>query len=552
MLILVWSCQIQLEPWIILGVEWAMKSHRVSAFPVLILLVTIPAAAQSLIPDPGFGDSGESSLAYPQNAGCWTSMRMTGTADGGVLMLSWCDTGGGYMIHRYNVDGSLDTTFGTGGFLLVDSTSNGYPAQLLNCSDGRILVGCTHSPFQNFREIVLHRFMADGTPDATFGSNGTKVLSPYDYNDLNGLLDQPDGKLLLLDSPGAGIGVVRVLPDGNLDPSFGVNGRAVVSPGYSCSASCFTIDQAGGIILGGARGNAFNVDAGVITRLNSDGSLDTSFGDSGFVLHDVIPYNSQITYQLSENFRCIQVDDLGNIYAGGTVTLSFPHERSAIVRYHSNGTIDPTFGVNGMCLITPDTLARTFPRSLSLRPEGEVIMLSYSTPADGNYDSQVLTRVDQDGNVIGPSDNGGCILWRPSPVDYMGMSPGLVVRSNGRIVIGISYVYLAIDKIRLAGFIRQDVNAVQETARDNRVINVFPNPARTSASVTYALQAPSVVRILLYDHMGRMMRRSDPGEQPSGQYTVAFDDLYNLEPGVYTVLLDSGKYRYHTEIVIAP
>jgi uncharacterized delta-60 repeat protein len=211
--------------------------------------------------------------------------------DGRILALS-----DGNLVARLGADGSLDTTFGTGGFLTLAPTRDDFDGvKLLALEDGGFYaIGYRHVAGGGAYLVRVGRLKADGTPDPTFGSGGwleIDVTAPaYDaaYDMPKDAALRPDGRLLLALSSGKSgstterRGEVRqLLPSGAPDTSFGVNGLADVSA-YLDPPSHLAIDSQGRVVVAGTSAYA-NPDVGNrnLIRLTAAGALDDSFGIGG-------------------------------------------------------------------------------------------------------------------------------------------------------------------------------------------------------------------------------------------------------------------------------
>jgi uncharacterized delta-60 repeat protein len=161
------------------------------------------------------------------------------------------------IVKRYNIDGSLDNTFGDNGLLRANGDFR--PTQIGIDLNGKIVVSGASQ-----YETLLTRYNSNGTIDDGFGTQGilrTGLIDPNYNNHQNGLLFQPDGKIVLagkamslVPSPisplfNSYIGKEPLLErynnDGSLDLSFGTGGKAVVAN----SAHILSL-QADGSILG--------------------------------------------------------------------------------------------------------------------------------------------------------------------------------------------------------------------------------------------------------------------------------------------------------------
>ncbi len=206
------------------------------------------------------------------------------------------------VIWRYNSNGTLDNTFGNNGVVVHDSAAGGngndIGSSIVVDSNGKIVVaGYSFNGSDN--DMVVWRFNANGTLDNSFGNNGIVV-----HNSAAGGNGDDIGKSVAIDSSGkvlvTGLSkningdydmvVLRFNADGTLDNSFGNNGIVVHNDasggngndrGYSIS-----IDSQGKIIVTGNSMNSNGNDDMAVWKLNADGSLDNTFGNSGIVVHN--------------------------------------------------------------------------------------------------------------------------------------------------------------------------------------------------------------------------------------------------------------------------
>lgn len=201
---------------------------------------------------------------------------------------------------RFEPDGTLDPSFGTGGVVvtrLPDAAAQAHAVAIQ--PDGRIVVAATTigpwvpgKPFGN--HFLLVRYADDGALDASFGTGGV-VRTEFDtFAAASALVIQPDGKLVVA---GGAFQVVlaRYNPDGTLDPGFGVGGRVItdrglVEGGGQEAAMALAIQSDGKLVAAGLASNRAAQPSPVPTggfgifRYLPDGSLDASFGSGGVAL----------------------------------------------------------------------------------------------------------------------------------------------------------------------------------------------------------------------------------------------------------------------------
>ncbi|MDR3646006.1 MAG: Ig-like domain-containing protein [Candidatus Babeliales bacterium] len=279
------------------------------------------------------------------------------------------------VIGRYNTDGSLDTTFnplGTGlgipGIVnsVIDNSSQ--VNSILLQSDGKILAGGFTSEGQiNIGTIV--RYNTDGSLDTSFNSAGetpgfADTILGNSSLSYNSIALQSDGKILaggsvFLSEPNISyFAIVRYNPNGTLDTTFNPSGMFSFLPSAvvtkfngSASINSIKILPNGKILAGGSvKLNGLQVQI-AIAKYNENGSLDYTFNPTA----PIAPITSRsippivqrgaITTTISSTTLSpinIGIKDDGKIVATASVTLN-DLNKGALIRYHSDGSIDPTF-----------------------------------------------------------------------------------------------------------------------------------------------------------------------------------------------------------------
>jgi uncharacterized delta-60 repeat protein len=233
-------------------------------------------------------------------------------------------------------DGSLDTTFGTAGIVTAVTGPRALSLMVRQPSDGSLVVVGSEiaSPGPHAAGTVVRRFDASGALDATFGTSG-EATSVQPEGPLTALL-QPDGKLLVggrsgLGAPGYPAALARFLPDGTLDPGFGSGGVVVTgtgdAPGNVIPRALLVV--AGGKIVVASRMNS----AFVLSRYDADGTLDTSFGTSGFAI-------APVEFISGGRPQALFLEP-------GDKILAVANAAPAAVRFLADGTLDTTYGTGG-------------------------------------------------------------------------------------------------------------------------------------------------------------------------------------------------------------
>jgi uncharacterized delta-60 repeat protein len=231
-------------------------------------------------------------------------------------------------IARFNPDGSRDTTFSNNGWALGPGISSaGYAIAIQ--PDGKIVVaGEWAQSLTGFHyNLFVLRLNTNGTADTGFGSfGGVSIGSPLEYERANAVVIQPDGKIVA-----GGSHLIRLNSNGSIDTTF--------SPGLRSlpyTANDIAVQSDGKILIGGT-----NVEDFLITRFNTNGTVDNSFGHNGTATIEFGNFNYDVA-----NSIVLQTD--GSILAGGYSQIRNATQRNfAVARLSPNGTLDNRFGNGG-------------------------------------------------------------------------------------------------------------------------------------------------------------------------------------------------------------
>jgi uncharacterized delta-60 repeat protein len=332
-----------------------------------------------------------------------------------------------FAVARYNVDGSLDSSFGIGGkvntdFDLGDDEAFAVVLQF----DGKIIVAGSSFSNGGTYDFAVVRYNFDGSLDQSFGAGG-KVVTDFagDSDEARAVAVQSDGKIVAAGSmfnmtTGSDFAVARYNPDGSLDNFFGFNGKVNTDffssdfdEGY---AVLLQPDEK--IVVAGRRSNGTDLDI-ALARYNPDGSLDDSFSNDGQVITD-------ITGQDDEAFGVAYQTDGKLVVAGGTTsggTYDF-----VAARYSSDGHLDNTFSFDGI-VITDFGAPFDEAIGVTIQNDGKIIVAGYTN--NGGDGSFALVRYESDGTPDVTFDNDGTVT-----TDFGGSDVALAValQADGKIV----------------------------------------------------------------------------------------------------------------------
>jgi uncharacterized delta-60 repeat protein len=249
-------------------------------------------------------------------------------------------------IARYNTNGSLDNTFNTDPRLKNAFSETGDQANAVVIqSDGKIvIVGTVYDDGYSYEGNVfaVARLNVDGSLDKTFDKDGkqTFVFSDDDAVEegyATSVAIQSDGKIVVGGISGgydAFISVARLNTDGSLDDTFGLGGKA--NGGFLDNQSHISVAiQSDGKIVAGGYSYYRGYGDNFISRFDTNGKLDSSFSDDG---REFTSLENNPDYPYSDFTNLVAIQSDGKIVVSG----------AAITRYSANGTLDSTFGNNGI------------------------------------------------------------------------------------------------------------------------------------------------------------------------------------------------------------
>jgi uncharacterized delta-60 repeat protein len=202
------------------------------------------------------------------------------------------EAGGDFALARYHPDGTLDPTFGSGGVVTTDFAGSVDRVEGLAVQPDGKLVAAGQAFSGAGLDFALARYNSDGTVDASFGSGG-KVTTDLAGGDDAGFFSVAvlaGGKLLALGSGATGTGqdftLVRYNPNGTLDPTFGSNGKVTADFAGGDDIGISLVVQPTGKLVAGGYAFIGAVRDFALARFKPNGLLDATFGMRGKVTTD--------------------------------------------------------------------------------------------------------------------------------------------------------------------------------------------------------------------------------------------------------------------------
>jgi uncharacterized delta-60 repeat protein len=370
--------------------------------------------------------------------------------DGKIVLAGRAKASGtmNFVVIRYNVDGTLDTSFGDqdpfNPFLRRGYTTSAVTSGLhwlysmVLQPDGRIVI----SGWNN--ESVVLRYNSDGTLDPTFSSDGIVHLGSE--APAREVALQADGKILVGGGE-SGFSVARLHPNGSLDSSFGSGGIVTANPsgakqgtGLGWSMAIQRVPAVTGeerIVVAGWSGGSGQTAAWTLMRFKSNGATDTSFGSSGIVKTAFNGFTDQARrVRIDSNNRIVVA---GLIYSANSNCGDYVID-SAVVRYLQNGSIDVSFMGGKQTVDVYGGNESLY--AMELQVDGKILIFVTARSADASKRHFALVRLNADGSrdsTFGMTGNGVVTT------DFYGMQNwGFAVTvqpADGKIIAaGLTYV----------------------------------------------------------------------------------------------------------------
>jgi uncharacterized delta-60 repeat protein len=321
--------------------------------------------------DSSFGSGGKVTTNF---SGAATALVLQ--PDGKLVAAGFTNFPSDFALARYNGDGSLDASFGTGGKVQTNfggSSHSATASALVRQPDGKLVVAGSFFDGVN-GNFALARYSADGILDAGFGSGGL-VLTPIGTSiaDVGSLLLQPDGMLVVAGfasiASEQSFVLARYDANGASDPNFGIGGKVLgprASTGAAISDAVVLPDGkllAAGVMSDGTGGSF------TLVRYNADGSVDASFGTGGKAAVKVNDGSANTGRMVVQN---------GKFVVAGTTPFGL--NSFTLVRFNADGTLDAGFGVGGIVL-TAFSRGDATAAGLVLQPDGKLV--AAGTLSDG-------------------------------------------------------------------------------------------------------------------------------------------------------------------------
>ncbi len=265
-----------------------------------------------------------------------------------------------FALARYNTDGTLDATFGTGGIVTtaISGSSDSVSAIEIESTGDIVAIGTTTDTDFYTSSVIMACYDPDGSLNTSFGQAGiaqVNSLGEYGFSfSSNSVAELANGDILIVDTAfvgtlASGASVLEFTASGAADTTFNGTGSEVVhvatfsEPG-NATGDCEVVQPDGKIVAAGvAQGPDGTPPQLALTRFNTDGSLDTTFGSGGSVTS---------FWQGGFTPNALALEPNGQIVAVGAIQGTYPDATFAVARYNADGSVDTSFGNQGLVVMS--------------------------------------------------------------------------------------------------------------------------------------------------------------------------------------------------------
>ncbi len=452
-------------------------------------------------------------------------VNQTQLPDGKILVVgtSFLDLYGAFLtLFRLNADGSLDITYGKDGYFVPPVERSTEWVTVAGDSSAEYIAESYSSPIYGVEDLVqetypyqflVHKLDSEGNHNIYYGDSGiAKIdLSGYQlYFFLNAAI-QTDGKLLLAGRSytdnSDSIFVIRLNEDGSTDITFGNSGIQTFNWGDGDDEPRVAVRSDGKIILQ-SKYYVYDTTYINLSRLLSDGTLDSTFGTNG-----------------STEFAIAYILDMKLQEDNKIVLLSDSLVNYKLIRFNEDGMLDLGFGNTGTFSFD---LGNFYHPDFTIQPDGKIIMA-------GNTDNGLaVVRFLNNGFFDETFGDGGISVFDTSYTgDATSMHP-ISLQNDGKILVGTA------DEVSF--YVARVLNDVATDIENSFVINqalrVFPNPVSDRLILQTLFSEKEKATIIISNSMGQVVKQQPLNDNED----KVILDVEHLTAGVYCITYISSNH----------
>ncbi len=487
---------------------------------LLSLFFTSSISAQDQLLDPSFGSNGVIETAITKQAKAYALLLQ----DDKKIIAAGSSTAGSFTLSRYDQSGQLDPSFGQEGIQTTPFGEKGAAFAVAQQKDKKIVAaGFIH--LDTGDDFALIRYLPNGNIDPSFGKSGKIHTHFHFFDGINALEIQEDEKILVAGSAVVDnnqvIVLARYLPNGLLDKSFGEEGK-VISPlnQTGAGAHAMALQKDGKIVLAGFTLDHFDFNFALL-RFLPDGKPDLSFGEAGMVITD---YNqsADLAYAI-----VLQKDE--KIVIGGLSNNDF-----SLARFLKDGSLDNSFGNRGWA--TTDLGGRDGINALALQKDGKIIAVGFSLQ---DQDTEIA---NADFAIARFHPDGRLEQQFKHHLGGIEIANAAVLQGDGKLVVAGCSTKGDRTAFALTRYLPTLSTGTDDLAQEELAASIYPNPIKNTTVLDYTLPTATEVSIQLYDLQGKYLCTFlAPSLQNAGKHQtkLAFEEEW--PQGTYSVVLKTNE-----------
>jgi len=474
-------------------------------------------------------------------------------SDGGILAGGWFSSPEPFdlsdaVLLRYLSTGELDGSFGIGGTAVHRfSTYTGKAERIRHCiqqADEKILCSVQVTGPEHQQRVTVYRFLPDGSVDSTYGVSGAVEIYPHGY--VTRLIRTASDKVLVGFSAVGGslddsFVIAQLDASGAIDPSYGINGYTAIQNYVHAMA----LTDEGQLFVAGTK---FITDDDQwqlgVSKLNTDGTLDGSFGLNGFVHHNLAtpPHIGFGTFSVC---NILLTADGGCIVGANINSYTEQRSRFAVTKLTDQGSMDVEFGSsNGVTVIEMDSEFQEL-KSVVAQADGTYLLVGHSCiPNDCEL---AIARLTPQGILDDSFGDQGVFL-----LDGTGAVFTSVLDPEGRLLVG---GMVGLPNNNYAFYLLRvltDLDLGMIGSESNLAIPlVYPNPMVDRATLRYSIKEADRVAVTLHELTGKQVAEILPHtRQEAGNHELRLDFPEHLVGGMYLLTVSTSTSRIDVRVLL--
>ncbi len=441
--------------------------------------------------------------------------------------------------YRFLPDGSPDLSFGNGGSFTY---SLNFEANVYGCAireNGKIVMTGSTTDYNDYR-ILLIQLNENGTLDASFGVNGVVVqkIGPdmNNFEDFSYALTLQDDGMILVAGSSRNIDlqyvpvVVRFTENGVLDTTFGTEGVASIPViEVENDFDCLVVQDDGKIVASGHYANELLSFALLVVRFLPDGTLDDTFGDNGIINY---PYQAD-----AEGFGITLTTDEKILITGFTASASYNYSMM-LIKFDQQGNPDPGFGDGG--LVIADYGQYDIGYGIYVQGDEKIIVAGTTGElVPGNCD-MAIWRYNPDGTLDNTFGLDGMSIIQISDGPDEGLA--MAHQNDGKVVIA-GKSYNNIYDYAIVRILNDFSTGIPQNETTTFSITPNPVAQNSNLQVSYELSAPDNIHIEIINALGATTSVIEMGYQDSGLQNSSFTLPSSIGQGVYYIRISGNGFE---------